>query len=132
MTFDEMTAIVAAISYKPGWRVCLRRDAGRRPFLQLEVSAEAAAALDSQKRDGSRTPWKSGKRYLSKHMCRREVVGAAFGLIRDAEEHEMREWFRYCDAAIFNPHLDPQALVAVANRAASFNLRADPMGMAEA
>lgn len=126
-----MASIVAAIAYKPGWRLLLRRDAGRRPYLQVEVTAEAAASIDSQSRDGTRTPWRSGKRYLSTHMCRQEVVGAAFALIRDAEEHELREWFRYCGAAIFNPHIDPNALVDVARKAASFNLRADPMGMAE-
>ena len=64
-------------------------------------------------------------------MCRQEVVGAAFSLIKDAEEHELREWFRYCGAAIFNPHLDPDALARLAREVTCFNLRADPMGMAE-
>lgn len=131
MTLDEMASIVGAITYKPGWALRLRQDAGQRPYLQVEVSAEAAAALDSHRRDGTRTPWRSGKRYLSRHMCRQEVVGQAFALIRDAEERELREWFRYCGASIFNPHIDPQALIPVAAAAASFCLREDPMGMAE-
>ncbi len=131
MTFEDMTAIAAAIAYKPGWKLLLRRDAGQRPYLQLEVDRSALASLDATTRDGSRKPWRSGKRYLSKHMCRQEIVGAAFGLIRDAEEHEMREWFRYCGAAIYCPHLDPAALVDVARRSSSFNIRANAMTMEE-
>lgn len=129
MTTDEMLAIVRACNYKPGWRVALFTDG--RPYIQLAVTEEAEASLDSAKRDGTRTPWRSGKRYLSRFMCRQEVVGAVFGLIKDAELHELHEWFRYKGAAIFNPHLDPDVLAEVAKRAASFNVRDNAMSMAE-
>lgn len=132
MTRGEMVAIIAAIAYKPGWQIQLGTDRDHRPYLQLAVNGEAAASLDAAARDGSRAPWKSGKRYLSSHMCRQEVVGAAFALIRDAEEHEMREWFRYRGAPIFCPHLDPDVLAEVARKADAFDLRDNSMTMAEA
>lgn len=134
MTSQEMGELVAAITYKPGWTLRLHHEYGKgvsRPYLQLSVDESSDASLDSAKRDGSRTPWKSGKRYLSEHMCRQEVVGAAFGLIKDAEMHEVHEWFRYKGASIFNPHLDPDVLVGVARRASSFNVRDNAMTMEE-
>jgi hypothetical protein len=116
----------SAITYKPGWVIILGYD-GNRPYLQAEVGAESDLTLDPTGKSSGRTPWKSGKRYLSYHMCRQEVVGAVFGLIKDAEEHEMREWFRYKGRSIFNPHIDPDVLVEVASRAASFNVRENAM-----
>lgn len=118
MTPQDVCDIISRITYKPGWSVLMGFD-GDRTFLQLEVSIESDATLDSEKRDGTRTPWKSAKRYLSPHMCRQEVVGVVFGLIKDAELHEVHEWFRYRGASIFNPHLDPDVLAQSAARSSS-------------
>lgn len=132
MTWDEMSALVGACTYKPGWTISLSAERGTgRAYLQLSVDETSDASLDSAKRDGTRTPWKSGKRYLSPHMCRQEVVGAVFGLIKDAELHEVHEWFRYRNASIFNPHLDPDALVTIARKASSFIVRENAMSMTE-
>jgi len=130
MTIHDILMIISRVTYKPGWSVLMGID-GERPFIQLEVSTESDATLDSAKRDGSRTPWKSAKRYLSLHMCSQEVVGAIFGLIKDAELHEVHEWFRYRGAAIFNPHLDPEVLVEVARKKSSFVTRDNAMSMEE-
>lgn len=130
MNLTEMAEIVHNCSYKPGWYVAVRINEDR-PYIQLCITEESDSSLDSVTRDGTRTPWSSGKRYLSEHMCRQEVVGAVFGLIKDAEEHEMREWFRYKNASIFNPHLDPEALVTVAKVRRNFNMRKNPMTMEE-
>jgi hypothetical protein len=141
MTDAETLALVNACSYKPGWSIYVayepsiafngRVAAQGRAYIQLSISIESDASLDSAKRDGTRTPWKSGKRYLSPHMCRQEVVGAVFGLIKDAEMHEAHEWFRYNGSSIFNPHLDPDALAVVASKKASFNIRDNAMTMEE-
>ena len=64
-------------------------------------------------------------------MCRQEIVSAVYGAIEKAELHEIREWFRYRNASIFNPHLDPDVLAVVARKRSSFNTRANPMTMAE-
>lgn len=130
MTPQDILAIISRVTYKPGWSILMGFD-GTRPFVQLEVDETSDASLDSYKRDGTRTPWKSAKRYLSPHMCRQEVVGAVFGLIKDAELHEVHEWFRYRGASIFNPHLDPEVLVSVARRKESFVTRENAMTMEE-
>lgn len=132
MTWDEMGAIVGSCTYKPGWRIALFcEDGSGRAYIQLAVSAESDSSLDSYKRDGTRTPWKSGKRYLSPHMCRQEVVGSVFALIKDAEMHETHEWFRYRGASIYNPHLNPDVLAEVARKASSFVTRDNAMSMEE-
>lgn len=120
MTRFEMADLLGRITYKPGWTL-LRYTAGpARPYIQWEVEG-----LDSV--TGEPTTWRTGKRYLSEHMCRQEVVATVFSLALAAEEHECREWFRYKGASIYNPHLDPDVLAEVAGKAASFNVRADAM-----
>lgn len=124
LTKWDIYDIVHRVTYKPGWAIDFHCDGPDRPYIQLHVEG-----FDAVTKTG--TAWKSGKRYLSFHMCRQEIVGAVFGLIKDAEEHEMREWFRYRGASIFNPHLDPDALVEVARKKASFNMRENAMSMEE-
>jgi hypothetical protein len=51
-----------------------------------------------------------GVRWLSPHASRSDVVRTAFGAILAYNEHEAREFFRYRDRAIFNPHGDIDAL----------------------
>lgn len=131
MLVTTMQSIVSACTYKPGWEISFFVDADDRPYIQLSVSTESDATLDSAMRDGTRTPWKSGKRYLSRHMCRQEVVGAVFGLIKDAEMHETHEWFRYDGASIYTPHLDSNVLAEVARKSSSFITRSNAMSMVE-
>ena len=64
-------------------------------------------------------------------MCRQEVVSAVYGAIEKAELHEIREFFRYKGASIFNPHLDPDVLAEVAKKKESFNMRDNAMTMEE-
>lgn len=125
----EMEDIVKKITYKPGWTIDFHIDhhRGSSPYVQIAVDERSDASLDSQKRDGTRTPWKSGKRYLSQFMTRQEIVGTIFDLIKAAELHEAHEWFRYKNASIYNPHLDPDVLANVARNSSSFLIRPDSM-----
>lgn len=131
MTSQEIMEILKQITYKPGWyfHVGIEQEGqpGERCFAQVGVEAYTEAALDSTSKTGERVPWKGGKKYFSKFMCRQEIVGAAYGMIHDAEMHEMREWFRFMGASIYNPHLDPLVLVDVARKASSFNIRENAM-----
>ncbi|MBT1154398.1 hypothetical protein J1C56_02210 [Aminobacter anthyllidis] len=129
-SFAEISQIVRSITYKPGWCFHLGAEAGR-VFIQVAVNTLSDLTMDPTGKSEDRTPWKSGKRYLSPHMCRQEIVGAVFGLIKDAELHEVHEWFRYKGASIYNPHLDPDVLVEVARRRSSFNVRENAMSMVE-
>lgn len=131
LSTSEMRSLVYSCTYKPGWIIKLKGQDTERPYIQIEVTAATEASLCSTARDGTREPWRSGKRYLSRHMCRQEVVGAVFALIKDAEMHEVHEWFRYRGFCIYNPHLDPDALVEVAKHARNFNTRQNAMSMEE-
>lgn len=128
MTALEVGAIVDQCKYKTGWHIELF---GMPLYIQIDVGEASDSSLCSVARDGTRTPWKSGKHYLSQHMSRQEIVSAVWALIQDAEMHEAREWFRYRGAAIYNPHLDPDVLVEVASKASSFNMRENAMTMQE-
>lgn len=124
----EAQTIINACTYKHGWEILYTGDfESGTAVLQLSISKDVGR--DSM--SGNPVAWKSGKRNLSRFMCRQELVGAVFGLIKDAELHEMREFFRYKGASIFNPHLDPDALVEMAKKASSFNCRENAMSMAE-
>lgn len=133
LTDDDIRRLVFDCEYKPGWTILLLwDDAFHRPYIQIEVGVEAEASAESSgPNKGKRIPWKSGKTYLSPHMCRQEIVSAVYGAIEKAELHEVREWFRYKNASIFNPHLDPDVLAEVARKKSSFNMRENAMSMIE-
>jgi hypothetical protein len=124
LTQQEMIDIVDDITYKPTWCINCRRELDGGLYVQIE-----ATTLDSITHEPS--TWRGGKHYLSQWMCRQEVVGVVFSAIEKAELHEMREFFRYKGASIYNPHLDPDALVAVAKQAKNFNVRENAMSMNE-
>lgn len=104
--FHHVHGICKHIRYKPEWSLLVRLD-GKGVFLQCEV-----IGLDAHTHKP--TTWVSGKRYLSVYACKQEIVGAVFALIKDAEMHEVHEWFKYKDRSIYNPHLDPDVLASVA------------------
>lgn len=124
LTQMQMLGIVSEITYKPMWSIHCHRDTDGELYVQIE-----ATTLDSITHEPSK--WRGGKHYLSQWMCRQEVVGVVFSAIEKAEIHEMREFFRYKGASIYNPHLDPDALVAVARKAENFNVRENAMSMNE-
>jgi len=125
MNATEIQEILNKITYKPGWSIIFERNKNGRPFIQIQVDD----TLDAKTK--KITYWKSGKRYLSTFMCSQEIVGVAFDLIKGAEDHEMREWFRYKGAAIYNAHLDPDALFEVARKKKNFVVRQNSMSMEE-
>lgn len=132
MDIIGISEITSKITYKPGWSIALHVEGvfgnGDRPYIQVVVdeTAEAALCPFSGKREG----WKGGKKYLSYHMCRQEIVGAVLGAFKDAEMHEIHEWFKYKGRAIYNPHLDPDALAEFAVLR-NMNVRQNAMSMVE-
>lgn len=130
LTFEDIHVLVGRVTYKPGWTILVGKENGKdlRPYIQISVdeTAEAAKCPFS----GEVVPWRGGKRYLSYHMCRQEIVGACLGAIKDAEMHEIHEWFKYKGRAIYNPHLDPDVLAEVAVLR-NMNVRENAMSMKE-
>lgn len=120
--------IIDQITYKQGWYFRTGIE-DNRMWVQVGVTENAEISYDPI--EGKRVAWRGAKHYLSLHMCRNEIVGIVFHAIERAEMHEVREWFRYKRRAIFNPHLDPDALVELASKAANFNTRENAMTMEE-
>ena len=127
-TLSDFQALISAITYKKGWHFLCKQDR-RGIYLQVEVTAEADIAIDPF--TGKITPWKGRKEYMSEHMCDTEVVMTAFGLIRQAEEHETREWFRFKNRSILNPHISVHVLHSIAGKLANLDLRENAMSMEE-
>ena len=125
LTTNEIRSIVADCSYKDNWNIECSYD-GKRGMYYIQVEVSNATCSVTRKQC---EPWKSGKKYLSEHMCKQEIVGAVFAVIKAAEEHEMHEWFRYRVASIFNPHLDPDKLAELASKKGSFVCRPDNSSM---
>lgn len=120
--------LLSEITYKPGWYIRTGIE-GDRMWFQIGVTEEAEISWDVVAK--KKVPWRGAKHYLSPHMCRNEVVSMAYHAIHRAEVHEVNEWFRYKGASIFNPHLDPDALVEVARYKKNFNVRENAMNMEE-
>lgn len=126
LTNTEVRAMVEHCSYKPGWVILLKGDFEiGEAYLQVSVDETVGRCSVT----GKPTSWKGGKKYLSKFMCAQEIVGAVFSVIKAAEEHEMLEWFRYKNASIFNPHLNPDELVKIAKYKRNFVTRPNNQSM---
>lgn len=145
MDLHEMRTLVEACTYKPGWLIKFNAGDKKwlpdvaggayhydRPYVQIEVTEEAEASMESSGPNKyERNGWKGGKKYLSPHMCRQEIVGVVWAAIKDAEMHEASEWFRYNGASIYNQHLNPDVLAEIAKKKSSFNVRENAMSMVE-
>lgn len=53
---------------------------------------------------------KCRKWYISPHSCDAEIVRTCFIAVKQAEEHELCERFRFKGKQIYNPHIDPVQL----------------------
>lgn len=51
---------------------------------------------------------------ISKHAVKTEIINTAFFCVKTAEEHELRETFKYKTAAVYNTHIDADTLAQMA------------------
>lgn len=77
-------------------------------WLQVRWVAEDSVTGKTEVQHGRK--WK-----LSPHMTRSELIQTAFMACLAAEEHEVREDFRYRGEAIFGPHFDVDDLHGLAS-----------------
>lgn len=54
---------------------------------------------------------KCRKWYISAHSCDAEIIRTCFLAIKQAEEHEICERFKYKGEQIYNPHIDPEQMI---------------------
>jgi|SRR6267142_454287 len=118
MTKQGMEEILALVKYKD-WSFHVE-ERGDHLFMQVRFPDPdlVTGAVETQ----------HGRKWiLSKFMTRSEVVTTAFKAVLTAEEHEVREKFRYRKRMVFGPHFDVEALHEVAGR---LDLRDDPKSVA--
>jgi hypothetical protein len=105
MTRPETEAVLRLITYRD-WQFHVGERSDGDLYLQVRFLSS-----------GPEGPLQSGRKWLfSPYMTQSEVVQTALKAVLTAEEHEARERFRYRGAAVFGPHLDVEALVAIADR----------------
>lgn len=109
MILQEMIDAIVDIEYKD-WEIKISQRVGSYPYLQVTFWSEGHEQ-------------KGRKWMLSSYMTKSEVVQTAFLAILKAEEHEIREQFRYKGRLIYGPHFDVDVLADVAGREENLDMR---------
>lgn len=105
---DRVRALLAGVAYC-GWTFAVGGNM-HESWLQLRWTAfNTDGGIEPEEQRGRK--WR-----LSRHMTDGELVQTAFKAVMTAEEHEVRERFRFNGVAIFGPHISLAALVAAAQR----------------
>jgi hypothetical protein len=110
MTPKEMRDTLSDITYKDGYVAYLKQDPKEKRFY-VQVHFTRPDTYTGTPGEG-----KSGKRYVSEHMCKSEFVQMVFGTFLGLEEHECREAFMYKGRRVFGPHIDVEALWEAADK----------------
>jgi hypothetical protein len=99
MNLEEIFEVIRSVSYKD-WIFFTIEEKGKL-YLQVRFEDE-----NSHQQNGRK--W-----YLSTHMTKSEIVSTIFKAVLTAEEHEVREKFKYKDANIYSPHYNVDALLSL-------------------
>ncbi len=110
-TFSErvrnILTLVAYDSLHTGpWEFLVGSTQGGDSYLQVQFNGTDALTGRAARQHGRK--W-----YLSPHMTRSEIVQTALKAVLTAEEHEIRERFKYRGRRIFGPHFDVDALFEI-------------------
>jgi hypothetical protein len=106
--FARFEEIVGEIKYRD-WKFLLVAE-GHSGKIYLQVSFVGSDIVTGEDVEQRGRKW-----YLSEHMTKSEVVLTAFKAVQTAEEHELRERFRYRGRLIFGPHFDVDELWKIAD-----------------
>lgn len=115
MTIQNMKSIIELIEYKD-WTIDIYSNDEGTPYLQVSFFERDLVT-------GQLSIQKSRKWLMSYHMTVSEVVQTAFKAVLTAEEHELREKFRYKNRTIFGPHFHVDALVELAKSKENLDMR---------
>lgn len=102
MTYDEAKKVIATITYKPGWKFDIHREAQER---QYSIITEAKVQDSSNLNEISLV---IGKQIISLHMLSDMTKDSFVQFIRQCihrrEVHEADEFLRVDGEMVFNPH----------------------------
>lgn len=102
MTFDELQQIVSQVKYK-NWAV----EVFAMPAYTIRVSWFDADIITGQKELQISREWFINPTEMTEDM----IVSTVFKCIKNAEEHETCENFKYKGKRIFNPHVSIKTLL---------------------
>lgn len=102
-TFEEIQEIIDQITYKAGWSVKL--------FLKNEIAFIQVVFMGADESTGMIEEQKCRKWALSYHMTTTEIVYTVLKAIQAAEDHETREFFKYKNVRVANPHFSVEDIV---------------------
>jgi hypothetical protein len=109
---QRVQSIVDDVALPENYRVIFERDKknpdGR---FYLQIACQRPDTFTGVMGEG-----RGGKKYLTEHVSKSEVVGTLMGLYLAYVEHEARETFLYKGRRVFGPHIDVDALWEVAER----------------
>lgn len=106
MTFDSAAYILSQIKYRD-WTIHMRRPPGIDQYcvLYFDFRWLAPDAVAHEGRvDAPLIQMQSGGHYISAFMDETQVLRKVYHAIRQAEDHETREFFRYRNVQVFDPH----------------------------
>ena len=107
LTIDQVTDALRRCAF-PGYSFTVYGDFGKGGDCYLQARFMAPCAVGGEAMPQTTRKWR-----LSQHMTASEIVQTAFKCVLTAVEHEAREQFTYRGQAIFGPHFDVEALVAI-------------------
>lgn len=113
MTDNQIAGVLQEVSYKD-WTI--EYHGGDDPYLQVCFLATDSVTGVKELQRGRK--WR-----LSSYMTRSELVQTAFLACLTAEEHEVRETFRYKGQTVYGPHFDVEKLVELCLAEASREVR---------
>lgn len=102
MNASEMQNVIDSVKYKD-WLILVMSN-GHSIYLQVRFMAQDLETGTWEVQHGRK--W-----LLSEYMTKSEIVQTALKAVLTAEEHETREKFTVDGRAIFNPHIDIDALM---------------------
>lgn len=110
MRIDEVIGVMEGITYKPGWQIDVNRINGRDGYLlfsnpQIEVRLTWMAPDATRKQPGQFIQV-SSRHIFDPEMFPNEqsILNRMLWVFKQAEEHEMLEFFQYKGKAPFDPH----------------------------
>lgn len=110
MTHAQILAVVNNIYYKPGWMVELY---AKPVEYSIRLSWFDTDSVTGKKELQHSREWLLDP---AEELNEDKIVQTVFKAIQNAEEHEIKERFRYKGKRIFNPHISLKNLLEVCER----------------
>lgn len=107
MAYERLEGILRKVTYKPGWELCVAPQPTNHGFqdLMIDCSYKAPDACDANGKIDTVHCVRRYDSYTINAMTDVQIVKSVIGrTIREAEEHEFREWFRVDGLCVFAPH----------------------------